>query len=111
MKPQVRMIEGLHLTATDKQNILDAIEWLRRQERLDHPAPVLRRPGSPKGYALAPHKDGDAVYSVMIKARETASNGRKHERTSHYVVEVRGAAPLPWDRLLGTPPLERMAGC
>lgn len=100
-KPHVRLIEGYHLTAADKRNILDCIAFLRDQDRLEHPLPLLRRQGSPKRYALAPHKAGAAFYSVVIKAEEKNDYGTPVERSGHYVIETRGVDPLDWDRLLG----------
>lgn len=103
MKPQVTMIEGRHLTAADKRNILDCIEYLRAQDRLDHPFPLLSRPGSPKRYALGPHKAGSSFYAVIIKTAEKSDYGAPQERTGQYLVKVGGLDPLPWDRLLGFP--------
>lgn len=102
MKPQVTMIQGRHLTAADKRNILDCIEYLRAKDRLDYPFPLLSRPGSPKRYSLGPHEAGSSFYAVIIKTAERNDYGAVQERTGQYMVKVRGVEPLDWDRLLGT---------
>lgn len=100
---QVHMIEGRHLTASDKRNILECVEYLRKQDVLDNPLPLLSRPGSRKSYILAPHKAGPDCYSVVVKTAERNDYGCPVERTSLFVVELKGVARLPWDRLLGFP--------
>ena len=51
MKRQVKLIEGLHITAQDKRNILDCIDYLAEQPASDDP-PWLGRGKSPKRYAI-----------------------------------------------------------
>lgn len=104
MTPQVILVTGYHLTAADKRNILDCIEFLRGQEGLEHPFPLLRRPGSPKRYALAPHEAGSDYYQVILKIAERNDYGCPQERTGRYVIQTRGVEPLDWDRLIGGQP-------
>lgn len=92
MKPSVKHIEGLHLTAADKRSILECIEFLRGEENY---ALMLGRKGSPKRYCLNPDPEISNRYAVVIEEAYRTDSGRRDTRTSRHVVEVRGVDPLP----------------
>lgn len=54
MKPQIRLIDGLHLTATDKRNLLAVIEFERASPPEVWGTRWLGLPKSPKSYAVLP---------------------------------------------------------
>ena len=71
----VKMIEGLHLTATNKRHIAEMI------------ARGMMEAGTKAlGYIIT-NIDG-AIVRLTIIQRETDSQGRKIARRGHYVVEV-----------------------
>lgn len=72
---QVKMIEGLHLTATNKRHIAEMV------------ARGMMEAGTKTlGYVIT-NIEGAIVRLTVIK-RETDSMGRKIARRGHYVVEV-----------------------
>lgn len=92
MKRTVRLIEGLHITATDKRNILDCIEFLRGQE--NH-AQWLGRKGSSKRYCLASDPEQANRFHVLIGETYRTDSGGKRERQSKVTIETTGVDPLP----------------
>jgi len=92
MKPAIKHIEGTHLTATDKRNILDCIEYLRTE---DNHAQWLGRKGSKKQYCIAPDPETPNRYSVLIREAYTTDFGKVRERQSRHVIETRHVDPLP----------------
>ena len=91
-RPGVTMIEGRHLTAADKRNILGCIEFLRYSvER----AVWLARPKSPKRYCLAPVEGDPARYRVIAEEAYRSDAGQRRTRQSRFLIEVRGVDPLP----------------
>lgn len=92
MKPSVKHLEGLHLTAADKRSILECIEFLRSE---NNHAMWLGRKGSPKRYCIAPAGETPNRYAVLIKENYRTDLGRPASRQSRHVVEVRGVDPLP----------------
>ena len=104
MKPSVRLIKGLHITAADKRNILAAIAFLEDKfscfiEASPQTVPnyggiAVKRKGSNKAYALTPRASEAGSYDVEI--RETYKNDYGRERTHSITVRVRvdGIAPL-----------------
>lgn len=92
MKPTVRLIEGLHITATDKRNILDCIEYLRSE---NNHAQWLGRKGSAKRYCLASDPDHAGRFHVLIGESYRSDSGQKRERQSKVIIETTGVAPLP----------------
>ena len=91
-RPSVTMIEGRHLTAADKRNILGSIEYLRGVEER---AAWLGRPGSPKRYCLAPIEGEPARYRVIAEETYRSDAGQRRTRQSRFLIEVRGVGPLP----------------
>ena len=92
MKPAVRLIEGLHITATDKRNILDCIEYLRGE---DNHAQWLGRKGSSKRYCLSSDPVQANRFHVLIGEIYRTDSGAKRERQSKVVIETTGVDPLP----------------
>lgn len=92
IRPSVTMIEGRHLTAADKRNILASIEYLRG---VSERAVWLGRPGSPKRYCLAPVEGDPARYRVVAEETYRSDAGQRRTRQSRFLIEVRGADPLP----------------
>lgn len=75
MKPQIRLIDGLHLTATDKRNLLAVIEFERASPPEVWGTRWLGLPKSPKSYAVLPDPekpgsracdDGCAVWVTAV---------------------------------------------
>ena len=91
-RPSVTMIEGRHLTAADKRNILASIEYLRG---IAERAVWLARPGSSKRYCLAPVDGDPARYRVIAEESYRSDGEQRRTRQSHFLIEVRGVAPLP----------------
>ena len=91
-RPSVTLIEGRHLTATDKRNILASIEYLRGVEER---AAWLGRPGSPKRYCLAPVEEEPARYRVIADETYRSDAGQRRTRQSRFLIEVRGVDTLP----------------
>jgi hypothetical protein len=91
-RPSVTMIEGRHLTAADKRNILAFIEYLRGVEER---AVWLGRPGSPKRYCLAPVEEEPARYRVIAEETYRSDAGQRRTRQSRFVIDVRGVDSLP----------------
>ncbi|UUV08714.1 hypothetical protein [Ruegeria sp. YS9] len=92
MKPSVKHIEGRHLTASDKRNILACIEYLRTEE--NH-AQWLGRPRSKKQYCVAADPETPNRFSVLIRETYTSDHGQRRQSQSRHVVETRGVDPLP----------------
>lgn len=91
-RPSVTIIEGRHLTAADKRNILASIEYLRgMRER----AVWLGRPGSPKRYCLAPVEGEPDRYRVITEETYRSDAGKRRTRQSRFLIEVRGVDSLP----------------
>ena len=91
-RPGVTMIEGRHLTAADKRNILASIEYLRG---IPERAVWLARPGSPKRYCLAPVEGEPARYRVIAEETYRSDTGQRRTRQWCFLIEVRGVKPLP----------------
>lgn len=90
-RPSVTMIEGRHLTAADKRNILASIEYLRGVEER---AVWLGRPGSPKSYCLAPVEGEPSRYRVIAEETYRSDTGQRRARQSCFLIEVRGVDSL-----------------
>lgn len=95
MKPQVSLIEGRHITAADKRNILDCIEYLRDQHPATWGVDWLGRKSSQKRYAVAPVLETPNRYEVKIREHYRNDYGCPCERTIRVVVETKGVDPLP----------------
>ena len=92
MKPTIKHIEGTHLTAADKRNIIDCIEYLRTQ---DNHAQWLGRKGSKKHYCITPDPSRANTYLVLIREAYTNDYGRKLDHTTRHAVVTRNVEPLP----------------
>lgn len=91
-RPSVTMIEGRHLTAADKRNILGCIEFMRYAAKRGG---WMGRPRSPKRYCLAPVEGEPTRYRVIAEETYRSDAGQRRTRQSRFVIEVRGVAPLP----------------
>jgi len=91
MKSTVRLIEGLHITAADKRNILECIEYLRGEE--NH-AQWLGRKGSAKRYCLTSDPEQANRFHVLIGETYRTDSGGKRERQSKVTIETTGVEPL-----------------
>ncbi|WP_308917226.1 hypothetical protein [Jannaschia sp. LMIT008] len=91
-RPSVTMIEGLHLTAADKSNILGCIEFMRYAAKRGG---WMGRRRSIKRYALAPMGSDPARYRVIIGETYRTDAGQRRIRQSRFLIEVRGVDPLP----------------
>eukprot|EP00392_Amoebophrya_sp_AT5.2_P019753 g20734.t1 len=115
MRPQIRLIDGLHLTATDKRNLLAVIEFERASPPEVWGTRWLGLPKSQKSYAVLPDPEKPGRYSAVIKTRERndwgeprdrkstdeATAWRYASRTGHEVWEVIEYGPNAGERFLG----------
>ena len=102
--PSVHLVKGLHLTATDKRNILAAIDFLEEkfaefvatspQTVPNYGCIHCTRKGSPKSYALTPRKIEAGTYDVEIRTKEKNDYGADRSRVSKVVVRIKNRAPL-----------------
>lgn len=91
MKPSVHKIMGGHLTARDKRNILDCIEYLRGK---DHHNIWLGYKRSHKRYCVTPDIVGQNIYWVLIEETYRTDWGECRTREWKFNIEVRGIEPL-----------------
>lgn len=105
-KAAVSLIEGRHITAADKRNILDCIEYQRDKHPATWGVDWLSRKSSPKRYAVAPVSETPNRYEVRIRESYRNDYGCPCERTSRVVIETKGVDPLhdaqshpAWDSL------------
>lgn len=104
MRATVKLIEGLHITAADKRNILDGIEYLRETfARFVEASPEtvpnyaiqwVKRKGSKKSYSIAPCPNTPNNYQVTMRETYTNDYGARRQHDSWATVELRGVAPL-----------------
>lgn len=92
IRPSVTMIEGRHLTAADKRNILECIEFIRYAANR---AVWLGRPGSRKRYCFAPVDGDPARFRVLAEETYRSDAGQRRTRQFRYLIEVRDVDPLP----------------
>jgi len=96
-RPSITLIEGTHITAADKRNILDCIAYLVAQINSSGTYELLQwcsRGGSTKAYQIT-KEPKSGVYTVAIRANETTDHGQPTQRTMTVIVEARGVAHLP----------------
>lgn len=96
-RPTVTLLEGRHITAGDKRNILDCIAYLLAQLNASGEYELLqwcRRNGSAKAYQIT-KEPRHGVYTVAIRTNETSDNGTPTQRTQTVIIEARGIAHLP----------------
>lgn len=89
MKPTVKLIEGRHITAHDKRNILDCIDYLATLPPCPEP-PWLGRGQSPKRYAIEADPITPSRYTVRIRESYRSDYGQKREQIARVVVEIKG---------------------
>jgi len=92
MTARVSLVKGLHLTASDKRNIRDGIEYLRTQSDYEI---WLGRPKSRKKYQITPHPETEGHFCILMREVYTADCGERRERTYGVTVAVSGIDPLP----------------
>ena len=93
MKSCVKHIEGRHLTAADKRNILDCFAYLLAQPAVNGAVDWdqwLGRRGSPKRYRLTPYGQVENRYRVEIMANERDDLGREQVREGRHLVDLLG---------------------
>lgn len=91
MKRSVKLIEGLHITAQDKRNILDCIDYLVDQPPSDEPL-WLGRGKSPKRYAVEADPSQAGRYTVRMREAYRTDFGERRERIARVVVDVKNPA-------------------
>lgn len=95
MKPSVTLLAGYHITAADKRNILGCIAFMRDKDPETWSDNWMGLPKSPKSYGLAPDPEQPGRYSVLIREKYRDDMGRRKDRQSSVIVEVKGVEPLP----------------
>ena len=95
MRPQIRLIDGLHLTATDKRNLLAVIEFERESPPEVWGTRWLGLPKSQKSYAVLPDPEKPGRYSAVIKTRERNDWGEPRDRKSTVIFVTENVEPRP----------------
>lgn len=103
-KTTVHLVKGLHITASDKRNIiaiLDTIEenYVAFVENSPQTVPpygavYYQRKGSPKSYAITPRQIEAGTYEVVIRTNETNDYGADRSRVSTVIVRLKNRTPL-----------------
>lgn len=103
-KPTVHLVKGLHITASDKKNIvaiLDTIEgnyaaFVESSPQTVPPygAVYYQRKGSPKSYAITPRQSEAGTYDVVILQRCKTDYGVDQSRKWPVTIRVKNRAPL-----------------
>jgi len=102
-KPAVSLIKGRHITAADKRNIVEGIEFLRKDFApyvAAMPAQVpnyggvwIKRGASAKRYSITPTGDL-GTYSVTIRENYRADAGDMRQRDMAVMVRIANIEPL-----------------
>jgi len=102
-KPAVSLIKGRHITAADKRNIVEGIEWLRQDfaasvaampaQTPDYGAIWIKRGTSAKRYSITPTADR-GTYRVTIRENYRADSGQMRQRDMVVTVKVANLEPL-----------------
>lgn len=102
-KAAVSLIKGRHITAADKRNIVEGIEWLRQDfaayvaamptQTPDYGAIWIKRGASAKRYSITPTGDL-GTYSVTIRENYRADAGDMRQRNMTVTVQVANLEPL-----------------
>lgn len=95
MKPKVKLISGLHITATDKRNIVACIDFQRDKAPETWGKNWLGLQNSPKSYGVEPDPEKPGRYKVAIRANYRSDTGEKRAQISAVVVQVENLEPLP----------------
>ena len=102
-RPTVALIKGRHITASDKRNILDGIDYLREtfapfieaspQTVPNYAGQWIKRRGSKKSYSITPTRIGG---QNTVRIREVYKNdyGVLRENIQTVTVEVQNKPPL-----------------
>lgn len=94
MKPQIRLISGTHLTATDKRNLLAVIEFERASRPEQWGTRWLGPLKSPKSYAVTPDPEKPGRYMALIQTREKNDRGEMKMRKSGVIFDAVNVEPL-----------------
>ena len=102
-KPTVSLIKGRHITAADKRNIVEGIEYLRKDfapfvaalpaQVPDYGAIWIKRGASAKRYSITPTADL-GTYSVTIRENYRTDAGEMRQRDMAVTVQVANIEPL-----------------
>lgn len=102
-KAAVSLIKGRHITAADKRNIVEGIEYLRKYfapyvaampaQVPDYGAIWIKRGASAKRYSIAPTGDL-ATYSVAIRENYRTDAGEMRQRDMAVMVQIANLEPL-----------------
>ncbi|MBU2359321.1 MAG: hypothetical protein KKB02_10380 [Alphaproteobacteria bacterium] len=102
-KAAVSLIKGRHITAADKRNIVEGIEWLRQEtapyvaalpnQTPNYGAIWIKRGTSAKRYSIAPTGDL-AIYSVTIRENYRSDAGDMRQRDMAVMVQIANIEPL-----------------
>ena len=103
-KPTVHLVKGLHITATDKRNIVAILNTIEENYRAfieSSPQTVppygtiyYQRKGSPKSYAITPCQTEAGTYDVVILERCKNDYGVDQSRKWPVTIRVKNRAPL-----------------
>ena len=91
MRPTVKLIEGYHLTATNRRIIVEGILLLRDSQDWDQ---WIGRKGSRHRYQITPDPAIPNRFRVVILENYRSGQGKKRQHETCYVVDVRGLAPI-----------------
>ena len=104
MKPIVHLIKGLHLTATDKRNILATITYLEKnfapfvktspQTVPNYGGIAWTRKGSTKSYAITPRPSEAGTYSIVVRESYKNDYGVMQSRPMTVTVRIKNRAAL-----------------
>tara|TARA_R110002074_G_scaffold402155_1_gene604073 strand:+ start:829 stop:1182 length:354 start_codon:yes stop_codon:yes gene_type:complete len=102
-KPAVSLLMGRHITAADKRNIVEGIEYLRKEfapyvaampaETPDYAATWIKRGASAKRYSITPNAEA-GTYSVTIRENYRTDAGEMRQRDMAVTVQVANIEPL-----------------
>lgn len=95
MKPTIRLLDGLHLTAADKRNLLAVIEFERTAAADIWGTRWLGVPKSRKTYAVTPDPEKPGRYAALIRERDRNDRGEPVLRQFRVVFETENVRPLP----------------
>ena len=107
MKPSVKLLGGIHITATDKRRAIECLEYLTKRTGLAAQHPWLGVKGG-KQYCIASHRDGiEGEYTLAIKERYKTDHGQTRERLTSLIIKVIGMY-CPHIKPMGEPEPEQL---
>ena len=89
MRPSVKLVQGYHLTATDKQVILEGFELLKDGTDWER---RVQRPRSPKRFRLTPDPVVPHRYLVTVEVNERSMRGEMEVCRRCHLVDLMGVA-------------------